>query len=361
MKKLLLLLLVLSITLCSCSKINKETINEFTYKIWDFFTTSKEEVVNEYMNNLIDALEADDKEAVKALFSQTVISEHKTFDSELDDLMLYFEGEAEPYNDDLVVHTHKERHKDGSKYELSDGGTIKTTKHTYSISFSITVEDSEDSDNIGFSYFDIIKVENELGKENSTYNYDEGVVRCVADRIIYVDINNYYKYLPKIYSDTSEVTNIYINNILTALENNDEFYIRYYFSRSYSEILLDGAEKSTDAVEYFDGITEPFMDKVDIDFTTNTVEYAPEDPNYKENGYKQTFGTFSFDVPTIQGDVYRFAIKICYEDESDEMNRGLISLYILKADENTDLKIPYYGDGLFTPGINIGVPNYRNK
>ncbi len=52
------------------------------------------------------------------------------------------------------------------------------------------------------------------------------------------------------------------------------------------------------------------------------------------------------------GQKYKVAIRSCIEDNNNKANVGVISFYIIKAEEHQWLT--YLGDEKWTPGINIG-------
>ena len=59
----------------------------------------------------------------------------------------------------------------------------------------------------------------------------------------------------------------------------------------------------------------------------------------------------SYDIVTTE-DHYRIAMNFCAEDNYDDGNLGLYSIYIIRF-EDTDTKYTYWGDGNWTPGINV--------
>lgn len=69
---------------------------------------------------------------------------------------------------------------------------------------------------------------------------------------------------------------------------------------------------------------------------------------------KEIRGTY--DVTTNVG-IYRFAFLYIDTDSAVPDNIGLSSVYVIKMDDDIDQQRAYRGDGLYTPGIHIGVPN----
>ena len=51
---------------------------------------------------------------------------------------------------------------------------------------------------------------------------------------------------------------------------------------------------------------------------------------------------------------YRLAIKWCAQDTSNADNVGIWSLYIIRAEDDITPNHAYWGDCLWTNGINIG-------
>ncbi len=74
--------------------------------------------------------------------------------------------------------------------------------------------------------------------------------------------------------------------------------------------------------------------------------------SYKaERGKKKKEIQASFTIVTSESKYY-LAIKECTRDDFDENNIGIISIYIIEAD-NWTVDYVYGGDGQWTPGIHI--------
>lgn len=76
----------------------------------------------------------------------------------------------------------------------------------------------------------------------------------------------------------------------------------------------------------------------------------------KENDYLRVEYYGTYDVVTDM-DAYRFAFHYVAADSADEGNVGINSIYVIKMVDDTDPRYAYRGDGRYTPGIQIGVPN----
>lgn len=79
--------------------------------------------------------------------------------------------------------------------------------------------------------------------------------------------------------------------------------------------------------------------------------YGPGSNSFKEGNIysKEIFA--SYDVTTTKG-VYRISILFCTVDTQTPGNVGILSLYIIRA-ENSDTDHAYWGDDSRSPGINI--------
>ena len=62
----------------------------------------------------------------------------------------------------------------------------------------------------------------------------------------------------------------------------------------------------------------------------------------------------SYDINTTDGS-YRISFFYKHVDTIDRGNEGILSLYVIKAEDDIDLNYAYRGDGKYTPGIHIGI------
>lgn len=75
-----------------------------------------------------------------------------------------------------------------------------------------------------------------------------------------------------------------------------------------------------------------------------------EDDHIKEEKY------WTYDVTTSEC-AYRITFHEVTKDTKTPDNVGLWSISIIKMEDDTNPEYAYWGDGEFTPGINIGVKN----
>ncbi len=119
--------------------------------------------------------------------------------------------------------------------------------------------------------------------------------------------------------DANALKSLFSKNAINADENIDEDIARIFSIFQGEFVKYDGGKTSSDGKKY-------------DDFVLILVKS-------------------SYDVETTEGN-YRFAIADIFEDTSDKNNIGINSLYMVKA-ENSDTEFTYFGDGKWTPGINI--------
>lgn len=91
-----------------------------------------------------------------------------------------------------------------------------------------------------------------------------------------------------------------------------------------------------------------------FDFYTGTMEsYEWQAASAHEvaslRNYKET--KVSYDIFTTET-TYRLSVLYCNKDDEDDRNIGILSLYIIHF-EDTDPQYSYWGDGNWTPGINV--------
>ena len=134
-----------------------------------------------------------------------------------------------------------------------------------------------------------------------------------------------------------------IENFLNAVEKKDKEQIKTLFS-----------ENALKQAQYFD----VSVDKL-FDYCNGTVMHyddgaGPFVETTKEEKWIYQVMESSF---TVQMDTneYRFALQFVTKGEPDDI--GISSVYVIKTSEDLNLDYLYWGDGLFTPGIQVAIPN----
>ncbi|MBE6686542.1 MAG: DUF5104 domain-containing protein [Ruminococcaceae bacterium] len=314
MKKFLLLLLitVLIITTCSCGSLPEGKNNE--------------EHASEALDAFLEGIENNDYEAIKAVFSKNTLYKQEDFNSDIADLMDYFEGDILSRSKTGVSRAGRE----DSHWDLSAIYKVKTSEQTYIVQFELCKNDTKDQEYRGIETLSIIKIE----------DYEDYMGASFSKPGLYVGPPPYDN-TPKNFSTIGKK---HIEEVVNAIEKKDKEELQDLFSKN-TLAELGNIDKDIEALfKYYEGSVIKYTESVWGKYVETEEENEP-----------QKTGTFYYDVTTTKG-TFRIAAEFClnYNDENAE---GLNSIYILKADETMNLKIPYRGDRKGTPGINIGVEN----
>ena len=147
---LTVLTLVISILLCSCSYFSADGNS-------DTWISSEREESNARMEELLEALDSGDREAVKSIFSQQAIDKSEDFESNLDELMEIYQGEFVSYDDWGSVNT-DESFGGGQRLKiLYSTYDVTTTQEVYRIAVKDIVVHNNNEDNVGILSLYIIK------------------------------------------------------------------------------------------------------------------------------------------------------------------------------------------------------------
>ena len=138
--------------------------------------------------------------------------------------------------------------------------------------------------------------------------------------------------------------------IVHAVKDNDAEALAYLFSYNVLTEKSDLLDTSKDFIEFVGGEIITYSDPADNGISSyEEFEYGKI---RKEIQYSVT-------VETTAGK-YHIAILECVTDDFDEDNVGVISIYIIKA-ENWQNDVVYRGDRNWTPGINIEKGEFENE
>lgn len=129
-----------------------------------------------------------------------------------------------------------------------------------------------------------------------------------------------------------------MDQIIFCIENQAQSELAKYFaSRLTASNTFE--QQCTDLFAFYNGTMESYE-------WMGGITERSKGPSYKIVKRK-----ISYDVHTTDA-TYRFAILFCTMDTQDEENIGIQSLYIIRI-EDTDPYYSYWGDGNWTPGINV--------
>lgn len=144
-----------------------------------------------------------------------------------------------------------------------------------------------------------------------------------------------------------KIANQQLDNVVEAIRQQDTDALTVLFSGTALKKASGFGEAATELFGYFEGELVSYDDWA-----------GPYVSTEREWNYVLQIMESTYDVKTTECD-YRIAIRYVAQDTSNKQNVGIESLYIIRSDKDEDLSLAYYGDGKFTPGINIGIPNCK--
>ena len=110
---------------------------------------------DERMNSILDALQNGDKDALKAIFSEKVVSEAASFDESLNALFDFFQGEVKTVTLNGTS-SHFERHDGIVKSRTNAWYKVETDQHNYLFIFIDYEKDEESENNVGLYLLRVI-------------------------------------------------------------------------------------------------------------------------------------------------------------------------------------------------------------
>lgn len=118
-------------------------------------------IANNTFGQVVNAIENQDKTALKALFSETVHQEAINFDANADDLLNFIQGEIIPSHDTTNPGVGMEgKYEYGKKRkEIQSAFCIETSEQKYYIAINECSVDTFDKDNVGVKSIYIINAE----------------------------------------------------------------------------------------------------------------------------------------------------------------------------------------------------------
>lgn len=122
------------------------------------------------------------------------------------------------------------------------------------------------------------------------------------------------------------------------------------------ELVLLFSKASINKAELFDESIIDLFDYFRGDVISIDDWGGPYVETSQENGEVFQVTEATFDIETTECE-YRVAIRFVSRDTKSVDNIGVESLYVIKMEDDAYPESAYWGDGKFTPGINIGISN----
>lgn len=292
------------------------------------------DLAKQYMGQLTDSLQEGDSGSVRSLFAANKIADIEDFDEDIAELISYFVGDYVSDTLDTPA-TVSDTNGGVTKKWFNMGCDVNTTSGKYRFSICWCVADSGDSGNIGIWSLYIFNYEDNLLEDYSFYpsgswtdfQWESGI-----------NIVKPYKYL-------SMMLNILSGDYVAAAEG--------LFAQNLRDGQADFGDSLNQLLEFF------------VFEAGGFESVACEEITEEGAGGRKVFVVQSCKVTAIpsnlipysasQSDVtvYEIAYKYCVRDTEDSGNTGIWSLYIRYGADTASDDI-YFGDGLWTDGINIG-------
>ena len=153
---LFIIIIALSLGLLSCSS-SKSMLKK---RLSDLNASNDNKIADIRFQNIIEALENKDKEALKKMFAPNALKEAKDIDGGIDYIMEFYKGKMKSRDNGTIPS--KGLVEDGQKKSELDCEYIVTTdKDTYIVFFIDQIVDTKNPDNVGLYMLQIIKESDE--------------------------------------------------------------------------------------------------------------------------------------------------------------------------------------------------------
>lgn len=133
-----------------------------------FFIDDYMEEAQSRMTSLINAIQEEDRAKIKSLFASNRISNKEGFDSDIDTLIAYYNGEFTAYIDH-AIYTDNDKDSGIVKKYYDITYDFTTTVEKYRMAIKWYVKDTSDSKNLGIWSLYIIKYEDDPSKDEHAY------------------------------------------------------------------------------------------------------------------------------------------------------------------------------------------------
>ncbi len=172
-----LILILASGSLCGCSMRKS------------FLMMDDESIANKQFEKLIDAIQTQDIDAVRALFSENALKEAENADESIQAMFDYFHGTMASYNDWAGPNVIAGNNDDGTGrywkryYSTYD---IETTQDKYRLAMETITADTTDAGNVGIRSLYIIRFEDDTDQDcayrrrclYTRYQYRKSTRKC---------------------------------------------------------------------------------------------------------------------------------------------------------------------------------------
>lgn len=310
MKKIASIFIAIALFICGLFSLNGCGLIDFS---------SEAEAATKDLERLIDCLDKRDRNGVKALFSAKQIAGVENFDEGLDELFSLYSGNFVSHNFDIPA-TYEDIDYGKIKKWFIIAADITTTEDVFRTIMYWCDQNDTDKDSIGiWSLYMFNKKDNPL--DDYSFYGDKGWTDEDVRGIYVVKPYKYAEMTLNIFSgkDGGNVEQLFAPSVIERASSFDE---------SVQRLFAYYGDKHTACVEKAS----------DVSVLTGA-----------DGKVSRRYRMYSYAVETADG-TYLLALKYCDRDVEASGNVGMHSVYIKKAEPDDS---PYWGDGLWTEGINI--------
>lgn len=175
MKKniLFFFLLIAMIGLCACSFENGGLI-----------MPSDQKKANNNFEKVLEAIEEENKDLLISLFAKETLKKVVSFDSTIDDLFDYFNGDVISYNDWGGPVVEITREDDQIIQTMDSTYDVTTTECVYRFSLRYISRDTTNTDNLGVHFLYITKLEDDTSPEHAYWGDGKDTLGINIDKIM---------------------------------------------------------------------------------------------------------------------------------------------------------------------------------
>lgn len=292
------------------------------------FVDTDEGASKKKMEQLLTSIKNEDRAEIKSLFAPDKIADIEDFDSDIEALLTYYDGDLESFKGVSGTNDYKDHGLITKHYNMSYD--VTTTQTVYRFAIIWYVEDTGNTDNVGIWSLNVIKFYDDPN-QNISYGGDgswsngihlgEPYAFSYLDKLTYLIQN----------TDRTGIKKLFAENRISDNEAFDESIdnLIAYFKGQYSGFYLNKEIKRLDGKKA-DGETCCY----ELSYDINTTEKGDDNTVVSR---------------------YLMCAKWCVKDSSDDGNVGIWSFYITEVDKDFAYESAYWGDGLWTDGIHIGT------
>ncbi len=117
------------------------------------------ELTNNQTEQLLLAIENEDKDSIRKMFSEYAISKSENFDGDIENLFEYFRGELISFNKNGTYVPYMESGSEGIMKLVDYQNVVRTSEDTYLLTTRYYIVDTVTHDNVGIYSLNILNLE----------------------------------------------------------------------------------------------------------------------------------------------------------------------------------------------------------